>query len=90
MIYNNILETIGKTPLVKINKLAGENDAICTSRRLAKEEGILAGISAGANVWAAVQIAKEAGKGKVVLVMVPDLGERYLSTDLFKEENNLW
>ena len=60
-------------------------DAIFTSKRLAKEEGILAGISAGANVWAAIQIAKKAGKGKLVLVMVPDLAERYLSTDLFKE-----
>jgi cysteine synthase A len=63
-------------------------DAIHTARRLAREEGILAGISAGANVWAAVQVAKKAGRGKVVLVIVPDLGERYLSTDLFKEENN--
>jgi cysteine synthase A len=63
-------------------------DAIFTSKRLAKEEGILAGISAGANVWAAIQIAKKAGKGKLVLVMVPDLAERYLSTDLFKEEDN--
>lgn len=60
-------------------------DAIDTSRRLAKEEGILAGISAGANVFAALSVAKRAGKGKVVLVIVPDLGERYLSTDLFKE-----
>ncbi len=64
-------------------------DAIRTSRRLAKEEGILAGISAGANVWAAVEVARRAGRGKVVLVIVPDVGERYLSTALFKEENNL-
>jgi cysteine synthase A len=63
-------------------------DAIITSKRLAKEEGILAGISAGANVWAAIEIAKKAGKGKLVLAMVPDLAERYLSTDLFKEENS--
>ena len=65
-------------------------DAIQTSRRLAKEEGILAGISSGANVWAAVQVARRAGPGKVVLVIVPDVGERYLSTDLFKEEDNLY
>jgi cysteine synthase A len=64
-------------------------EAIFTSRRLAKEEGILAGISAGANVYAAIQVAKKAGKGKVVLVIVPDVAERYLSTDLFKEEHNL-
>ena len=66
------------------------DDAIQTSRRLAKEEGILAGISSGANVWAAVQVARRAGLGKVVLVIVPDVGERYLSTDLFKEEDNLY
>ncbi|MFH1335886.1 MAG: cysteine synthase A [Candidatus Zixiibacteriota bacterium] len=60
-------------------------DAILTSRRLAKEEGILAGISAGANVFAALEIARRAGKGKSVVVIIPDLGERYLSTDLFKE-----
>ena len=60
-------------------------DAIATSRRLAKEEGILAGISAGANLFAALQVAKRAGKGKLVVVIIPDLAERYLSTDLFKE-----
>jgi cysteine synthase A len=60
-------------------------DAIHTSQRLAKEEGILAGVSAGANVWAALRVAREAGKGKVVLAVVPDLGDRYLSTDLFKD-----
>ena len=60
-------------------------DAIYTSQRLAKEEGMLVGISAGANVFAGISVAKRAGKGKVVLVIVPDVGERYLSTDLFKE-----
>jgi len=60
-------------------------DAILTSRRLAKEEGILAGVSAGANLFAALNVAKRAGKGKVVLVIIPDVAERYLSTDLFKE-----
>jgi cysteine synthase A len=64
------------------------SEAILTSRRLAKEEGILAGISAGANLYAAMQVAQRAGKGKVVLVIVPDVAERYLSTDLFKEEDN--
>ena len=68
-------------------------DAIRTSQRLAKEEGMLVGISAGANVFAALGVAKKAGKGKVVLVIVPDVGERYLSTDLFKEvrgENDVY
>ena len=62
-------------------------DAIRTSQRLAKEEGILAGISAGANVSAAVKVAKREGKSKVVLTIVCDVGERYLSTELFKEAN---
>jgi len=68
-------------------------DAIHTSQRLAQEEGLLVGISAGANVFAALSVAKRAGKGKVVLAIVPDLGERYLSTDLFKqvrEEGDLY
>jgi len=58
-------------------------DAIATSKRLAKEEGMLCGISSGANAWAALQIAKKARKGKIVVVILPDTGERYLSTDLF-------
>ncbi len=64
-------------------------DAVATSKALAKQEGIVAGISAGANVWAAVQVAKRAGRGRVVLVMVPDAGDRYLSTDLFEDQKRL-
>lgn len=63
-----------------------DEDALSTSRKLAQKEGILAGISAGANVFAALDVAKKAKNGKVVLVVIPDVGERYLSTDLFKEE----
>ncbi|MCG9480096.1 MAG: cysteine synthase A [Actinomycetia bacterium] len=59
-------------------------DAANTANRLAKEEGILAGISSGAAVWAAMEIAKkEQNKGKLIVVILPDTGERYLSTDLF-------
>lgn len=61
-------------------------DAFDISRKLCKEEGILAGISSGANVWAAIEIAKKAGIGKTVLTMLPDTGERYLSTPLFEHE----
>ncbi len=52
-------------------------------RDLARKEGILAGISSGAAVHASVQIARELGEGKTVVVILPDTGERYLSTDLF-------
>lgn len=62
------------------------DDAIITGRRLAKEEGILSGISCGAAAWAAVEVAKrEENKGKLIVVILPDTGERYLSTALFAE-----
>lgn len=61
-------------------------DAGEISRRLAREEGILAGISAGANVWAALEIAKrKESKGKTLVTVICDTGERYLSTWLFQE-----
>ncbi len=56
-----------------------DEDAQATSARLAKEEGLLVGISAGANVFAALQVAQRLGKGKVVVTVLPDTGERYLS-----------
>ncbi len=56
------------------------------ARRMAKEEGILCGISSGAAVFAALQVAKELGKGKKVIAVIPDTGERYLSTPLFQFE----
>ena len=62
-------------------------DATETARRLARTEGILAGISSGAALWAAMQVASRADtKGKLVVVVLPDTGERYLSTDLFCQE----
>ncbi|HPN87812.1 MAG TPA: cysteine synthase A [Candidatus Omnitrophota bacterium] len=60
-------------------------DAGETSRRLAKEEGILAGISCGAALWAALEVAKRPeNKGKMIVVILPDTGERYLTTWLFQ------
>src|SRR5665647_651351 len=67
----------------EIIKVTGDN-AAATARRLAKEEGILAGISSGAATYAALQIASRAEmSGKMIVVILPDTGERYLSTDLF-------
>ena len=61
-------------------------DAFETARQLAKREGIMAGISSGASMFAALQIARKAGKGKLIVVVLPDTGERYISTALFREK----
>jgi len=69
--------------IIKINN----EDAFETARRLIKEEGILCGISSGANVCAALQVAKrEENKGKLIVTIICDTGERYLSTILFNNE----
>ncbi|RIN53004.1 cysteine synthase A [Staphylococcus simulans] len=64
----------------------GNETAMETSRRVAKEEGILAGISSGAAIYAAIEKAKELGKGKTVVTVLPSNGERYLSTPLYSFE----
>lgn len=67
--------------------IAVENeDAFETSRRVAKEEGILGGISSGAAIFAALKVAKELGAGKRVVAIIPSNGERYLSTPLYQFE----
>lgn len=72
------LEIYSKTAIVT------DDEAIMTSKRLIREEGILCGISSGTNVAAALRMAKQLGKGKTVVTVLPDTGERYFSTELFE------
>ena len=62
-----------------------DEEAITTAKRLAREEGLLCGISSGTNVAAAIKLAKKLGPGKTVVTVLPDTAERYFSTPLFEE-----
>ncbi|MBI2859810.1 MAG: pyridoxal-phosphate dependent enzyme, partial [Chloroflexi bacterium] len=77
----DVLETKLVDEIIQVS----EEDAEATARALARKEGILAGISSGAAAWAAFQVGKRAeNRGKTIVVVLPDTGERYLSTPLFK------
>ncbi|OLN32298.1 cysteine synthase A [Desulfosporosinus metallidurans] len=75
-------EVLNKSILDELIQVSNEN-AYELTRRLAREEGLLVGISSGAAISAALQVAEQLGEGKNVVVIAPDSGERYLSTDLF-------
>ena len=61
-------------------------DAVSTARELARHDGLLVGISSGAAVWAAAQVAKRPeNEGKRIVVLLPDTGERYLSTGIYDD-----
>ena len=78
----NVLDTKLYNEIVHVSN----DDAIATTRRLAAEEGILAGISAGSITWSALQIAvRPESKGKLIVSIIPDFGERYLSHAVFTE-----
>ena len=78
----DILDTTIYGEVIKVSN----EDAIATAKMLAKEEGLLVGISAGANVWATMQVASRAEfQGKTLVTILCDTGERYLSTALFSE-----
>jgi cysteine synthase A len=78
-----IPDILDRSIIDKIVKVSND-DAFDTARRLAKEEGIFCGISSGAAMWAAINIAKmKEFKGSLIVVIIPDLGDRYLSTELF-------
>ncbi len=62
-----------------------DEEALSTAKRLAREEGLMCGISSGTNVAAALKLAKKLGKGKTVVTVLPDTAERYFSTPLFEE-----
>jgi cysteine synthase A len=64
--------------------MVSDEDAMATARRLAREEGLLCGVSSGTNVWGALRVAERLGPGKTIVTILPDTGERYLSIGLFE------
>lgn len=82
---NFIPETLNKEIYDEVITVSDEN-AMKTGKYLAQKEGVLSGISSGAALWAAKQIAqREENKGKIIVVLLPDTGERYLSSEMFSE-----
>ncbi len=83
---NFIPEILNQNVIDDVLRITNE-EAYEMARKLATQEGIFAGVSSGANLAGALKIAKKLGKGKTVVTVLPDTGERYLSTDLFNKED---
>lgn len=84
-IGDGIIPDILNTQIYDDIYVVTDEEALETSRRLAREEGLMVGISAGTNVAAALKLAKKLGKGKTVVTVLPDTAERYFSTPLFAD-----
>lgn len=82
-IGDGLIPPILKREIIDDIEVITDEEALATARKLAREEGILCGVSSGSNCAAALKVAHRLGKGKTVLTMLPDTGERYLSTELF-------
>ena len=84
-IGDGIIPDILNTDIYNEIYVVTDDEALATAKRLAREEGLMCGISAGTNVAAALKLAKKLGKGKTVVTILPDTAERYFSTPLFGE-----
>ena len=84
-IGDGIIPDILNTEIYDSIYIVTDEEALETSKRLAREEGLMVGISAGTNVAAALKLAKKLGEGKTVVTVLPDTAERYFSTPLFAE-----
>ena len=81
----HLKDAAGNPQIAECVKVTND-DAFAMARRSAKEEGLLVGISSGAAIWAAVEVARRAeSAGKLIVVIIPSFGERYLSTPLFAD-----
>lgn len=83
-IGDGVLPDILDKSLIDRAILVTDEQAVAVARRLAREEGIFCGVSSGTNVFAALKVAKELGEGKRVVTVIPDGGEKYLSTSLLE------
>jgi cysteine synthase A len=83
-IGDGLIPDILDTSICREIRIVTDEEAMYTTKQLARQEGILCGISAGTNVSVALKLARELGKGKTVVTVLPDTGERYFSTPLFQ------